>query len=77
MQKENEFGCNHSLGSSLFYAFRVKKQLTVAERIKPKHLNLCIGHNFIQLRIKWTINIGTTIYNMDLGGKIKVPPVWI
>ena len=53
--KNNKFGSNPSLGPSC--AFGVKRQLTVEGRIELKHLNLCIGQNIIQLRIKWTIDI--------------------
>ena len=40
-----------------------KTQLTVEGRIKLKHLNLCIGQNITQLRIKWTIDIVTKYHS--------------
>ena len=55
----DEFGSNPSLGPSpsLSFAFGVKRQLTVEGRIELKYLNLCIGRNIIQFKIKWTIDI--------------------
>ena len=63
MQKGNGFGSNPCLGPSLRCAFGIKRQLTVERRIKRKYLNLCIGQNIIQLRIKWTIGIVTKYHS--------------
>ena len=69
MQKDNEFRCNPSLGLSC--AFGVKKELIVEGRIKLKHLNLCIGKNITQLRIKWTFDILTKYHS-----KIFIKWIW-
>ena len=61
MQKD-EFECNPSLVPSLSCVFGVKKA-ALAGRIKPKHLNLCIGQNIIQFRIKSTIDIVTQYHS--------------
>ena len=62
MQKGNEFGSNPSLGPSQSCALGKERQLTVEGRIKRKYLNLCIGQNIIQLRIKWAFGIVTKLH---------------
>ena len=53
MQKDKEIGSNPSLSC----AFGAKRQLSAEGR--TKHLNICIGQNIIQLKIKLTIVIVT------------------
>ena len=67
--KDNEFGCIPSLGPSLSCAFGVN---IVKGRIKLKHLNICLGQNIIQLKIKWTIDIVTKYHSMDLILSLKL-----
>ena len=81
-QRVND-GSNPSLDLSLSCAFGIKRQLTVEGCIKLKYLDICIGQNIIQLRIKCTIGIVTKCHsklfmNMEAfrGGTSFVDILW-